>query len=92
MQESMNLFQEVIKNPAFKSTPIFIFLNKKDLFEELITKHPLSKCFPDYAGPKGEAQPALAFIQKKYQDMYNNFHGIGSGGASKKSKKGPQPG
>eukprot|EP00606_Chrysophyceae_sp_TOSAG23-5_P000615 GSChrysophyteH2.ASY1.ANO1.406.1 assembled CDS len=43
MQESMRLFAEVVKNPAFKSTPIFIFLNKKDLFEELIVKHPLNK-------------------------------------------------
>jgi len=67
MLESMNLFTEVIKNPAFKSTPIFIFLNKKDLFEEMIVHHPLTKCFPDYTGPLGEAQPALAFIEKVSQ-------------------------
>jgi len=33
MRESLNLFAEVVKNPIFKSTPIFVFLNKKDLFE-----------------------------------------------------------
>ena len=67
MKESMSLFMEVVKNPAFRSTPIFIFLNKKDLFEEMITVHPLKKCFDDYDGPEGEALPALSFIEKKYR-------------------------
>jgi hypothetical protein len=54
MQESLNLFAEVVKNPLFKSTPIFVFLNKKDLFEEMIPKFPLKNCFPDYDGPEGK--------------------------------------
>ena len=29
MHESLNLFAEVVKNPIFKNTPIFVFLNKK---------------------------------------------------------------
>eukprot|EP00605_Chrysophyceae_sp_TOSAG23-4_P001387 GSChrysophyteH1.ASY1.ANO1.1507.1 assembled CDS len=74
MQESMRLFMEVVKNPVFKTTPIFIFLNKKDLFEEMIVKHPLSKCFPDYDGPVGEALPAVKYIEKTYRDIYESFH------------------
>lgn len=37
MHESLNLFKEVAGNPIFKKTPMFVFLNKKDLFEEVIT-------------------------------------------------------
>eukprot|EP00606_Chrysophyceae_sp_TOSAG23-5_P000895 GSChrysophyteH2.ASY1.ANO1.1736.1 assembled CDS len=73
-RESMRLFMEVVKNPVFKTTPIFIFLNKKDLFEEMIVKHPLSKCFPDYDGPVGEALPAVKYIEKTYRDIYESFH------------------
>lgn len=36
MQESLELFTEVAGNPIFEKTPIFVFLNKKDLFEEMI--------------------------------------------------------
>lgn len=69
MHESLKLFEDVVKNPIFKNTPIFVFLNKKDLFEEMIKKAPLKKCFPDYDGPEGEMNPALEFIQKKFRDV-----------------------
>lgn len=66
MIESMNLFAEVVKNPIFQKTPIFVFLNKKDLFEEMIVKKPLTVCFPEYKGPPGEVQPALQYIEDRY--------------------------
>jgi hypothetical protein len=69
MQESLNLFDEVLKNPLFKDTPVFLFLNKKDLFEEMIPKHPLTRCFPDYTGAAGEMQPALDYITAKFLDI-----------------------
>ena len=58
---------QVVKNPLFKKTPIFVFLNKKDLFEEMIPKFPLKNCFPEYEGPLGEVRPALDFITAKYK-------------------------
>ena len=36
-----------MKNPLFAKTPFFVFLNKKDLFEEMIPKTPLTVCFPE---------------------------------------------
>lgn len=69
MQESLLLFEEIMKNPLFQSTPIFVFLNKKDLFEEMIPKCPLSSCFPEYTGPPGQVQPALQFIEDKYREI-----------------------
>jgi len=47
MKEEIELFGETVSNPVFKHTPIFLFLNKKDLFEEVIRKHPLSDLFPE---------------------------------------------
>ena len=67
MHESLNLFTEIVKNPIFKSTPIFVFLNKKDLFEEMIPKHPLTKCFPEFSGDPGDVQAAIRFIESKYR-------------------------
>mmetsp|Transcript_22184 Transcript_22184/g.22893 ORF Transcript_22184/g.22893 Transcript_22184/m.22893 type:complete len:356 (-) Transcript_22184:714-1781(-) len=69
MHESLVLFEDILKNPLFKDTPIFVFLNKKDLFEEMIPKYPLTNCFPEYDGPAGEVRPALDFIEKKYNDI-----------------------
>ena len=66
MHESLNLFREIVKNPIFKKIPIFVFLNKKDLFEEMIPKYPLSKCFPEFQGPPGDILSALEFIQQQY--------------------------
>ena len=69
MQESLSLFADIVKNPIFKKTPIFIFLNKKDLFEEMIPKVSLKVCFPEYDGPDGEVMSALDYIQKKYKEV-----------------------
>lgn len=69
MHESLKLFEEVVKNPLFKNTPIFVFLNKKDLFEDLIKVHSLRKCFPDYNGPDQDMNAALEFIQQKFRKI-----------------------
>lgn len=69
MNESLKLFEDVVKNPIFKNTPIFVFLNKKDLFEEMIQKVSIKKCFPDYQGPDKDMNAALDFIQKKFRDV-----------------------
>eukprot|EP01041_Mallomonas_annulata_P010023 gene10023-20867_t len=69
MQESLQLFEEIVKNPLFKNTPIFVFLNKKDLFEEMIPKTSLKVCFPEYDGPDGEVRPAVEFIENRYKKI-----------------------
>jgi hypothetical protein len=37
MHESLQLFEDIVKNPIFANTPIFVFLNKKDLFEQMVS-------------------------------------------------------
>jgi len=50
MMESMKLFDSICNNKWFTDTSIILFLNKKDLFAEKITKSPLTICFPEYTG------------------------------------------
>jgi guanine nucleotide-binding protein G(i) subunit alpha len=50
MVESMKLFDSICNSKWFVETSIILFLNKKDLFEEKITKSPLTICFPEYTG------------------------------------------
>ena len=74
MQESINLFTDIIRNPLFVKTPIFLFLNKKDLFEEMIKSAPLTRCFPEYTGAEREAGPALSYIEGKYRAALKAVH------------------
>merc|ERR1711974_423653 len=48
MHESLKVFEEVINSPFFIKTPMILFLNKMDLFEEKIKRVDLGCCFPRY--------------------------------------------
>ena len=50
MIESMKLFDSICNNKWFVETSIILFLNKKDLFEDKISKSPLTICFPEFCG------------------------------------------
>lgn len=50
MIESMKLFDSICNSKWFVETSIILFLNKKDLFEDKITKSPLTICFQEYPG------------------------------------------
>lgn len=65
MHESLELLGSVSNNVTFADTPIFLFLNKKDLFEKMILKKDLQHVFPQYSGGKN-LETALDFIQQKF--------------------------
>jgi hypothetical protein len=68
MHESISLFSDIVKNPLFKDTPVFILLNKADLFEQNIKTIDLNTCFPDYTnGPDYPA--ALDHVKMKYKEV-----------------------
>ena len=71
MMESLTLFEQICNNQFFKSTSMILFLNKKDLFEEKITKSPLNICFSDYTG-ENEYEPASEFIKEQFENK--NHH------------------
>lgn len=67
MKDSLETFDGVINGEFFKTKPIIIFWNKKDMLEKKITqKDDLSKTFPQYKGGKDYNQ-ALEFIQKLFK-------------------------
>ena len=65
MQESLKLFEETMANPLFAETPVFLILNKKDLFESLIESKPLTMAFPEYTGPQ-ELRPCIEYIAAQF--------------------------
>ena len=66
MHESLNLFEATMSNPLFQHTPVFIFLNKKDLFEQLLRTQPIDCCFPDYQG-SNDLHSCIEFISEEYE-------------------------
>jgi len=69
MHESLNLYADVCGNPLFANTPIFLFLNKKDVFEEMIRTTDLSTCFDDYTFGC-DAHQATQFIRKQFETRF----------------------
>jgi len=66
MIESLELFNKITFMRQFEKTPIFLFLNKKDLFEKLIMEVPLSRTFPDYNGG-ANFNAAIEFISSNFK-------------------------
>ena len=66
MLEELELFQQVTNNPLFAATPIFLFLNKKDLFETAIQDFPMSTYFPDYLGGNNLSL-ALEYVENQFK-------------------------
>jgi len=66
MVEEFELFQKVVHNSIFETTPIFLFLNKKDIFETMIMEVDLKHNFPTYEGGK-DLGHALDYIQGEFK-------------------------
>jgi len=68
MHESIELFKDIANRKIFADTPLFLFFNKKDLFEKMCLETDLKICFPEYEGGK-DVQKALAYVEKKFRDQ-----------------------
>jgi len=71
MIESMNVFKDVINNKWFTETPIMLFLNKVDLFDDKIQKVNLGDYFSKYKSGKSRDK-ALKFIKDEYTKCNDN--------------------
>ncbi len=77
MVEALNLFGSIVKNAYFEKTPIMLFLNKKDIFEEKIQFSDIGKVphFSDYGGPPNDFDyGVLYFIQKFEEQLESEFN------------------
>jgi len=71
MDESLEVWVEVLNKEEFENATIILFLNKNDLFEDKIERVNLSDTFPDYKGGS-ELQPALDFIKDLFLNNSQN--------------------
>jgi GTPase SAR1 family protein len=71
MVEALNLFEEICNSRWFRDTSIILFLNKRDIFAEKVTKVPLTVCFPDYDGDNSYAH-ACEYIKDSFEGRNRN--------------------
>jgi len=71
MHEELELFDQITHYDIFKNTPIFLLLNKKDLFETMIQQKDLSTCFTEYKGGN-DVKAALEFVKEKFRSKSGN--------------------
>ncbi|KAF7368473.1 Heterotrimeric G-protein alpha subunit, GPA3-like protein [Mycena venus] len=65
MRESLYLFESVINSHWFHRTSVILFLNKIDVFKRKLSKIPLGRYFPEYAGGN-DPQKAAKYILWKF--------------------------
>ena len=73
MVESLSLFQSTFKDESFRHIPIFVFLNKKDLYESLLHEQNIDICFPDYTGT-ADIDSTIPFIQDEFTRRLPSHH------------------
>jgi len=73
MIESLEIFSKLTHNPLFEKTPIFLFLNKRDLFEKMVTQVDMKVTFAEYKGGK-DYKAAMDFIQASFLRQAPSSH------------------
>lgn len=68
MLESLHVFRGICSMPWFSQTPIILFLNKADIFEEkiVVKRRDLSSFFPEYEGPPCDFRSAAVFVREMF--------------------------
>jgi len=64
--EALNLFTEICNSRWFTQTSMILFLNKRDLFADKISKVPLTSCFPSYTGKQNYAE-ASQYLKEVFE-------------------------
>lgn len=65
IEDSLDLFEEIINTTWFRNTSAVLFLNKVDILEEKITRTPISDFFPDYEGG-ADVDAACKFFKERF--------------------------
>jgi len=71
IHEDITLFGEIVNSKWFSETPVIIFFNKYDLFEEKIKIVPLTVAFPKYEGTQ-DFDECIAYITERCTEKIKN--------------------
>lgn len=65
-KDSLELFQNVANSPVFATKPIFLILNKKDVFEHKIKDHPnqFRETYPDFSGDTSNVDQCINHVKQ----------------------------
>lgn len=69
IKESLTLFQQIAGRKAFARTPIYLVLNKKDIFGDMLAETSLDEVFPEYKDGK-DAAKATGFIEEQFRSRF----------------------
>eukprot|EP01083_Nonionella_stella_P087338 242941_1 len=68
MIEAIELFEKTMSTPTFFDIPVFLFLNKMDVFEEFLEMQNITSCFKDYQGPPDKYH-TTEYIKSRFQAL-----------------------
>ena len=72
MQESINLFDQIVNSKWFNDTAVILFLNKRDLFEEKLKRVNVADHFEDYGEREQDFETAAEFFKQKFLSKAKN--------------------
>eukprot|EP00455_Lapot_gusevi_P038559 TRINITY_DN4322_c0_g5_i2.p1 TRINITY_DN4322_c0_g5~~TRINITY_DN4322_c0_g5_i2.p1 ORF type:complete len:349 (+),score=59.66 TRINITY_DN4322_c0_g5_i2:103-1149(+) len=67
LHAALDLFEQVCALPHFANTPLLLVFNKLDVFYQKITRIPLTKCFPEYAGAPNDSLACREYVQAQFE-------------------------
>ncbi|KAF3848604.1 hypothetical protein F7725_015101 [Dissostichus mawsoni] len=70
--KTLALFKTILSYSFFQESSTILFLNKKDLLEEKISRSHLATYFPAFKGPQGDAKAAQEFILQMYVQNHSD--------------------
>ncbi|XP_069936663.1 guanine nucleotide-binding protein subunit alpha-14-like isoform X1 [Cherax quadricarinatus] len=69
VQESLDIFEELLQYPPFEATPVILLLNKTDIFHWKIQHHSIKDFLPNYKGSENDECQGREFIAGLYRDV-----------------------
>lgn len=73
MKESLDVFDKIVNTETFKDVPIFVFLNKKDLFEKMLKEREMNKVVDSNGTLIWEDCTAGTDVMKALEYVQSNF-------------------